>query len=114
MALFTAVLADYCADHLGVVCDTELRALGITEQRTRALVDASILIPVHRHVYRLRSTPVTLESRGRAICLASPTAVITGRAGGKLWGVRRMGVVDTIDVRAAYFANTFVDPTIRL
>lgn len=114
MALFTAALADYCSTHLGVVNDEELAVLGVTPTRRRALVESEILVPVHRGVYRLRSTPITLEGRSRAACVASPDVVITGRAAGKLWGLRRMGHVDMIEARAPYLSHTFADERILL
>jgi hypothetical protein len=114
MALFTAALADYCSTHLGVINDVELKAIGVTAYRRRALIESEILVPVHRRVYRLRSTPVTLEGRCRAVCLANPSVVITGRAAGKLWGLRRIGQVELVEARAPYFSNTFADEGVRL
>ena len=114
MSLFTAALADFCAAHHWVVSDTELRALGITKARTHALVDADILEPVHRGVHRLRHAPLTVESRCRAVCLAAPDAVITGRAAGKLWGVRRIPKPDRIEIRAPWFSNRFRDAGVEL
>jgi hypothetical protein len=54
------------------------------------LIDSEVLKPVHKSVLRIDSSPNTLESRCVAQCLSHPRGFITGPAGGKLLGLRRM------------------------
>ncbi|HEX3090458.1 MAG TPA: hypothetical protein VHQ23_17525 [Ilumatobacteraceae bacterium] len=49
-----------------------------------------MLEAVHKSVVRIDSAPRTLESRCVALCLSHPAGFITGYAGGKLLGLRRM------------------------
>lgn len=114
MAAFNSALAEHVHDRHGVVSDAELRSLGVTVEQRQRMVSERVLIRIFDGVYRLASTPETLEGRCRAICLAEPRAVITGRAAGRLRGLRRMGDVTVIDVRVPHFANTLTGPGIRL
>lgn len=114
MPSITAPLAEYVASRHGVLSTQELRSFGLGPTQTGALVTSGLLVPIFRGVYRLRSAPDTLHARCRAICLAHPDAVITGRAAGRLWGVRRMGRVDIIEVRVPHFGNSLNAPFVRL
>jgi very-short-patch-repair endonuclease len=114
MAAFNSALADHVHDRHGVVSDAELRTLDVTVEQRQRMVSERVLIRIFDGVYRLASTPETLEGRCRAICLAEPRAVITGRAAGRLRGLRRMGAVNVIDVRVPHFANTLTGQGIRL
>ncbi len=103
--MFTTDLADHLRIHHGIVSDAELRALGITIAQREKLVADGLLVAVHRGVYRARSAPDTFEARCRAICLARHDGFVTGRAGGKLWGIRNMGSVPRIEMRVPHFAS---------
>ncbi len=112
--MFSADLADHFRRFYGIASDAELRLLGVTAAQRERLVAQGLLVAVHKSVYRLRSTPESLEGRCRAICLRCPDGVITGRAGGRLWSVRRMGNDPTIEVRVPRFANALAAGGIRL
>ncbi len=114
MPAFTGALATFVAPRYGIVSDAQLRALGISARQRGALVAEGVLIWVFDGVYRVASTPESLEGRCLAICMACPHAVITGRAAGKLWGIRRMGRVDQIEVRVPHFAQSLTEPWVRL
>lgn len=114
MPAFTAALAAHAHDHHGVVADSELRALGVSIAQREALAAAGVLVRMFRGVYRLRSTPLSLEAECRAICVADRRAVITGRAAGRLWELRRMGEVHPIDVRVPHFSHTLSSDRVRL
>jgi very-short-patch-repair endonuclease len=114
MPAFTPALADHLSAHHGIIADDQLRAVGITVAQRERLVEQGVLIALHRGVYRARSTPLTLEGRCLAICLADARAVITGAAAGRLWGVRRMPTDHTIDVRVPHAAQTLSAPDVRL
>ena len=114
MPAFSHALAVHFHDHLGVVSDTELDSLEVTRSQRRQLVTDGILVSMFRGVYRLRSAPMTLHARCRAICLADPRAVITGRAAGRLWGVRKMGSSPTIEVRVPHFQHTLTGADVVL
>lgn len=106
MPAFSKALADHFHDHLGVVSDTQLRALEVTLDQRRRMVTQGLLVPMFAGVYRARSSPVTLESRCLAISLSDERAVITGRAAGKLWKLRKLGGSPTIEVRVPHFRHT--------
>jgi very-short-patch-repair endonuclease len=112
MPAFTSALADHLHDHYGYTTTEWLRTLGLTDHQREALVADGLLVPFLRGVYRARSTPDSLEGRCLGICLADDRAVITGRAGGRLWGVRRMGSSPLIEVRVPHFANTLSHPDV--
>jgi hypothetical protein len=114
MPAFTLRLAAYAHDHHGIVSDAELRMLGVSVAQREALVADGVMVRVFRGVYRLRSSPLTLAAECRAVCLAGELAVITGAAGGKLWGLRRMSNVHPIDVRVPHFANSLSSDRVRL
>lgn len=114
MPAFTAALAAHVHDHYGVVSDAQLRELEITIAQRESLVTQGLLVSEFAGVYRVRSTPATLESRCLAMCLADKRAVITGRAGGRLWGLRRMGPPGAIEVRVPHFAQTLTGDDVRL
>jgi very-short-patch-repair endonuclease len=114
MPTLSAPIAEYAAGRHGVLSAAELRSFGHTKPQISALVTAGMLVIVFKGIYRLRSSPDTLLARCRAICLADPFAVITGRAAGKIWGVRRMGAVDRIEVRTRHHSNPLNAPFVLL
>lgn len=114
MPAFTRALAEHLHDHYGYTSAVRLRRLGLTDRQREALIDEGVLEPFLRGVYRARSAPDSLEGRCLGICLADDRAVITGRAAGRLWGVRRMGASPLIEVRAPHFVNTLSHPDIIL
>lgn len=113
MTVFTAMLADHVAGRHGVVTDDELRRLGTSKFQRERMVTDGLLVVQHRGVYRLRSTPESFAGRCLAICLAYPAAVITGRAAGRLWRLRRMGANAIIEVRVPHFTYSVADPRIK-
>jgi hypothetical protein len=114
MSGLTAAAADLAQRVYGVVSNDELEGCGVTRRQRERLVAQGLLLVLYRGVYRLRSAPETFEGRCRAICLAAPGAVITGRAAGRLWGLRLMGRVDIIEVRAPHYCNLLSDPRVRI
>lgn len=114
MPAFTGEIARFVAPRYGVVADDELRRFDITVKQRKALVADGVLVAEFDRVYRLASTPPSLEARCLAACLARPDSVISGRAAGRLWGVRRMGSIDQIAVRLPHFAQTLTAPDILI
>ena len=110
----TASLADHASAHHGVVTVDELFAHGIGRARRERLVADGLLVPVFKRVYRLRSSPDSQLARARAICAADQKAYISGRAGGQIWGVRRMGRVERIEVRVPHFSHALDQPWVWL
>lgn len=77
-------------DHHGMSTTSQLRLDGVSRRARDRLVDAGILEHVHKCVYHITSTPLTLEARCAALSLAHPAGFVTGPTGGKLRGLRRM------------------------
>lgn len=114
MSAVTPKLTDHLRRRHGVVADPELRDLGVTIDQRERLVADGLLVRMFDGVYRMASTPESLEGWCLAACLADSRAVITGRACGRLAGLRRMGNDPTIDVRVPHYSNTLTGPNIRL
>jgi very-short-patch-repair endonuclease len=100
-------LAIHAESRHGMVSLRELKELGISSTQRKRLVTAGLLIAMHSSVYRLATTAESLEGRCLAACLANPDVVVTGRAGGKLWDLRRMGTVNTVEVRVPWGSQMF-------
>ncbi len=118
VSLTTSLIAigDLARPRHGVVAAHELDEVQLPSRSRARLVDSGFLVPVIRGVYRLGSSPETLESRCVAACLARDDVFITGRVGGRLWGVRRMGAIgvgSSIEVRLRHGAQAFSVPGIR-
>jgi hypothetical protein len=74
----------------------QLDAAGVRRRARLRLIDAELLISVYKSVVRIPSAPSTLEGRCVAVCLGHPSGFVTGPAGGKLLGLRRMGRAESI------------------
>lgn len=74
----------------------QLKQTGVHRRARVRLIDAAVLTPVHKSVFRIESAPRSLEGRCVAVCLAHPTGFVTGSTGGKLLGLRRMRRVEPI------------------
>ena len=79
------------------MCTAELltRAGMSRRMRLRAVADGLLEVWYER-VFRIRSAPLTLEARCVALSMAFPRGFITGPAGGRLMGLRRMPAVQPI------------------
>lgn len=74
----------------------QLAEAGVGPNARRRLIEGQELVAVHRSVLRISSAPLTFESRCVALCLAHPSAFITGPSGGRLAGLRRMPAAEPI------------------
>jgi hypothetical protein len=101
----TPVALAVFAQHHGVATGLMLQRAGISRNRRRRLVAAGLLVHEHRRVYRLAGSPITLESRCAALCLEHPQGFITGPTGGRLSGLRRMGVPGDIHFSVPHGSN---------
>lgn len=68
----------------------QLDAAGVRRRARLRLIDNQLLVPVYKSVVRIGSAPETLESRCAGVCLGHPCGFVTGFAGGKLLGLRRI------------------------
>ena len=91
--------------HHGVATRAMLRAAGVGAPAQRRLVVAGVLAEVHERVLQVTSSPLTLEARCAALCLAYPRAFITGPTEGRLIGLRRMPAADPIQLVVAHGSN---------
>lgn len=114
MTAFSGALAHHLHGQHGLVTDRELRRLGVSTDQRRAMVRDGVLARVVGDVYRVGSSPQSLEQRSLAVCLADDRAVVTGRAAGRLWGLRKMGAVDRVEVRLPHGAHALTAPFVQL
>ena len=94
MATISPPLAAAVARRHGIVTRTELTADGYTSETFRWQLSNGVLVPVHKGVYRVATSPDTFESRCAAACLADPEAIVTGVAAARLWHFRHVFRVD--------------------
>lgn len=90
MTTISRTLAATIAARHGTVTHAQLLSDGVTRHSVRRLVDAGFLVVVHKHVYRLATSPDTFESRCAAACAADPEAMVGGVAAGRLWAFRHL------------------------
>ena len=83
------VLAHFRAHH-GMATHAALTTAGLSRRQRHAAVQAGVLEQVYERVVHLASTPLTLEARCAALSMAYPRGFVTGPAGGRLMGLRRM------------------------
>ncbi len=114
MGAFTAALASFASASYGIITDAQLAALGLTSSQRRNLVSDGLLVRIFNGVYHVVAVPFTLMSKALAVCAADASAAITGRAGGALWSVRRVGVPDVVEVRVAHGAQGLRAPFVVL
>ncbi len=90
MAALSPAAVDVVRRHHGIITTSQLREAEISAKAIRTLAGSGLLVREHRGVYRIATSPVTLESRCVALCCAHESGFITGPSGGRLWGLRRM------------------------
>ena len=95
MATLSPPLAALVARRHGIVTHHELTSDGFTRESLRYQLERGVLLPVHRGVYRVATSPDTFESRCTAACLADPFAIVTGVAAARLWEFRHVFRTDT-------------------
>lgn len=91
--------------HQGMSTGTMLAAAGLSRRARAAAVEAGTLEVLHERVFHITSSPVTLEARCVALCLAYPRGFVTGPTGGKLIGLRRMPRTDDVHFCMPHGAN---------
>jgi hypothetical protein len=85
----------------------QLTEAGVSRNSRRRLVEGGELVSVSRCVLRISSAPLTFESRCVALCLAHPSAFITGPSGGRLLRVRRMPAPEPIQICVPHGVHLF-------
>lgn len=93
------------SEHHGVATLKMLKEAGVGRRAVERLIEHGVLLRRHERVVRIASTPLTEESRCVEACLAYPRGFITGRTGGRLTGLRRMGQDELIDVCVPHGSN---------
>jgi very-short-patch-repair endonuclease len=68
----------------------QLDRAGVGRTARRRLVEEQVMVAVSRSVVRINSAPVSFESRCVALSLTHASGFVTGPAGGRLHGLRRM------------------------
>jgi hypothetical protein len=89
MGPFDATLADLAARQYGVVTRVQMRSLGLTDRAIARRIAAGRLHRLHRGVYAVGHTAVSLRGRWLAAVLASGEgALLSHRSAAALWGMR--------------------------
>lgn len=88
MASITPKLADLISRRHGIVTRSDLVGDGLSNGQIRHLVESKTIVGCHSGVYRMATSPSTLESQCAAACLADASAVVTGLAAAALWEFR--------------------------
>lgn len=78
----------------GTVTSADLCACKVSEHQRRSWLDAGLINPVTRGVYRFGSHPATFEQRCTAAQLAVPDGVLSGRTGGRIHRLRKLWTED--------------------
>lgn len=81
---------DHLATHHGVVSRPQLRRLGLDDDRIDGLLVERLLLPIHRGVFRIASSPASDEALAVAACAAIRRAVVSHQSAARLWGFRRV------------------------
>lgn len=81
---------DVFATHHGMATPRMLAAAGMSRRTRQRLTERGIIEMLYERVVHIVSSPMTLEARCAALCLAYPQGFITGPTAGKLTGLRRM------------------------
>lgn len=102
MVTMSHSLSARVAQRHGIVSHEDLTIDGYTEHALRWQLDQGVLIPVHRGVFRMSTSPDTFEARCAAACLADPFAIVTGVAAARLWGFRHVWQPDLPHVLTAH------------
>ncbi len=74
----------------GAITTAQLRSAGVSDRGRRRLLDANVIEPVGRSVYRVPDIPLTLEGRLVEVSLQHPRGFVTGPTAGGYVGLRRM------------------------
>jgi hypothetical protein len=97
MAQLTPTANLWLAGHHGVITVEQLTRRGITRKIRLRLIADGVLVPIYKGVYRVASSPLTLEARCVALSAAHEKGYVTDGTGGRLLGLRRMPKADGID-----------------
>jgi hypothetical protein len=76
--------------HHGMATARQLTAAGMSRRAREQAVADGLLSVLYERVFHITSSPLTLEARCAALCLAYARGFITGPTGGKLERVRRV------------------------
>ena len=90
MKMFSLEVLAYFRAHHGMATHAALSRAGLSRRQRHAAVEVGVLEQMYADVVHLASTPLTLEARCAAISMAYPRGFVTGPAGGRLMGLRRM------------------------
>jgi len=85
----TPAALKWLSTHHGIITAQQLRQCGVTARTMLRLVAAGVLLRVAKGVYRIASTPTSIESSSVTLSVAHPVGFVTGPTGAKLTGLRR-------------------------
>jgi hypothetical protein len=114
MAGFTPQALDVLQRHHGIATSAMLAEAGVGKSARQRLVAKGLLMELHKGVYRIGSSPLTLFARCAALCLAHRSSFITGPTGGTLVGLRRMPRSPLVHLAVPHGCNIAVLPGVHL
>ncbi len=102
MAHLTADAMSWLSSHHGIITTERLGRSGVSRRTTSTLVEAGVLVREARGVFRIASSPLTLDGRCVIASASHPDGFVTGPTGGRLLGLRRMGSRSEVHFSAAH------------
>lgn len=102
MADLTSKASRVARSQHGVITISQLVAAGVSRTTIRRLERSGTLVSEYKSVRRVTSAERTLEQRCTELCLAHPSAFVTGPSAGVLMGLRKMPRRSPITMSSAH------------
>jgi hypothetical protein len=93
------------AKYHGMATAPMLSVAAVSRRGMQRAVEEGLLEVLHERVFHIVSSPLTLEARCAALCLAYPRGFVTGPTGGTLTNVRRMPRTDRVTFAVPHGSN---------
>lgn len=94
MTHLTSGAHQFFARQHGLASISQLRSSGLSPRAIERLEKVGAIELVLRGAYRTASVELDDIGRCSAVCLARPNTVVAGPTAGRLWGFRRLRMID--------------------
>lgn len=93
------------ARHHGMATGSMLTVAGMSRRARQRALEDGLLEVLHERVFHILSSPLSVEARCAALCLAYPRGFVTGPTGGRLTKLRRMPTDERIHFCVPHGSN---------